>query len=112
MRLGEGVADIDARKKEPRESVLRHPGRWRWCWRETFVASSFWQGAKGRFLQPVDAQDLLLVLLEQFASASAREWLVARRINQPDATDATGNRPRRGPSAYMLSTRLKEVESN
>lgn len=56
---------------------VRTLGRWRRWWRERFVASSFWQGAKGRFMPPVNTQELPAALFERFAGASARERLVA-----------------------------------
>lgn len=51
--------------------------RWRQWWRETFVASPFWQGMKGRFAPPVDPRQLPATLLERFVADHARDRLVA-----------------------------------
>jgi hypothetical protein len=40
--------------------------RWRVWWRETFVASPFWRGARGRFMPPVMTETLPASLLERF----------------------------------------------
>jgi hypothetical protein len=37
--------------------------RWRVWWRETFVASAFWRGARGRFMPPVASETLPASLL-------------------------------------------------
>jgi len=41
--------------------------RWRVWWRETFIASTFWRGAQGRFMPPVAIEMLPASLLERFA---------------------------------------------
>ena len=41
--------------------------RWREWWRGAFVASSFWKGARGRFLPPVEGSTLPASLLERFS---------------------------------------------
>ena len=46
--------------------------RWRAWWRETFVASTFWRGAKGRFMPPVAVDTLPASLLERFAGTDER----------------------------------------
>ena len=51
--------------------------RWRQWWRETFVASPFWQGVKGRFAPPVAPRALPASLLERFGAEHARDRLVA-----------------------------------
>ena len=51
--------------------------RWRRWWHETFVASPFWQGAKGRFAPPVEPRALPAALLERFAGDHLRDRLVA-----------------------------------
>jgi len=49
--------------------------RWRRWWLETFVASGFWKGAKGRLMPPVDEKRMPLSLVEAFG-AQRREGLV------------------------------------
>ena len=56
---------------------VRTLARWRHWWRETFVASPFWHGMKGRFAPPVDAVELPASLLERFVADHARDRLVA-----------------------------------
>jgi len=46
--------------------------RWRVWWRETFVASPFWRGARGRFLPPVAVDTLPASLLDRFLGADER----------------------------------------
>jgi hypothetical protein len=46
---------------------VRTLARWRVWWRETFVASVFWRGARGRFMPPVMTETLPASLLERFA---------------------------------------------
>lgn len=50
--------------------------RWRTWWRETFVASAFWQAAKSHFLPPMVVAELPASLLTRFAGAEARPRLV------------------------------------
>jgi hypothetical protein len=50
--------------------------RWRAWWRETFVASPFWRGVKGRFMPPVAVDTLPASLLERFAGADERTRLL------------------------------------
>ena len=50
--------------------------RWRTWWRETFVASGFWQAAKGRFQPPVAVTALPASLLARFAGNAAGPRLV------------------------------------
>ena len=50
--------------------------RWRTWWCETFVASAFWQAAKGHFLPPVTVAELPASLLARFAGDEARTRLV------------------------------------
>jgi hypothetical protein len=47
--------------------TVRTLQRWRVWWRETFVASAFWRGARGRFLPPVAIETLPASLLARFA---------------------------------------------
>lgn len=46
---------------------MRTLARWRVWWREMFVASAFWRGARGRFMPPVMTETLPASLLERFA---------------------------------------------
>jgi len=50
--------------------------RWRAWWCETFVASPFWRGVKGRFMPPVAVDTLPASLLERFAGADERTRLL------------------------------------
>ncbi len=55
------------------ERTLR---RWRRWWTEVFPATRWWQGARARFMPPIDAAQLPGVLLERFtASAPERRLL-------------------------------------
>jgi hypothetical protein len=74
-------AGLTARRAAQLREVLgvsvRTLARWRRWWQETFVASSFWQGVKGRFVPPVDPGELPATLLERFVADHARDRLVA-----------------------------------
>lgn len=41
--------------------------RWRQWWREIFPTTSFWRGAKARFMPPVAADELPASLIERFS---------------------------------------------
>jgi hypothetical protein len=56
---------------------VRTLARWRRWWRETFVASPFWHGVKGRFAPPVEPDELPAALLERFTADHPRDRLVA-----------------------------------
>ncbi len=56
--------------------TVRTLKRWRAWWRETFVASAFWKGVKGRFVPPVEVARLSASLLERFAGADERTQLL------------------------------------
>jgi hypothetical protein len=45
--------------------------RWRTWWRESFVASAFWRGERGRFVPELEIGTLPGSLLERFGSALA-----------------------------------------
>jgi hypothetical protein len=47
--------------------TVRTLKRWRVWWRETFVVSAFWRGARSRFMPPVMIETLPASLLERFA---------------------------------------------
>jgi hypothetical protein len=49
--------------------------RWRAWWLETFVASRFWKGAKGRIMPAVDEKLMPLSLVKAFG-AQRREGMV------------------------------------
>jgi hypothetical protein len=51
--------------------------RWRRWWRETFVASAFWQEMKGRFAPPVAPHKLPASLLERFVADHVHARVVA-----------------------------------
>jgi hypothetical protein len=56
-----------ARLREWLGVSVRTLKRWRVWWQETFVASPFWRGARGRFMPPVVIEVLPASLLERFA---------------------------------------------
>jgi len=95
-------AGLTARRAAQLREVLgvsvRTLARWRRWWQETFVASSFWQGVKGRFVPPVDPGELPATLLERFVADHARDRLVAvLRFLTPITTRPTlGARKLRG----------------
>ena len=59
---------------------LRTLARWRVWWREMFVASAFWRGARGRFMPPVMTETLPASLLEGLEAAWAFFDGVVRRL--------------------------------
>ena len=65
--LGGITAARAARLREWLGVSVRTLQRWRTWWRETFVASTFWRGARGRFMPPVTSETLPASLLERFA---------------------------------------------
>jgi hypothetical protein len=65
-----------ARLRELAGVSVRTFKRWRRWWQEGFVASRFWQAARGRFGTPVAGERLPQSLLERFAG-DARDRLVA-----------------------------------
>ncbi len=60
--------------------------RWRAWWRETFVASAFWRGARGRFMPPVASETLPASLLERFAGHERTRLLHALAFLTPLTT--------------------------
>ena len=62
------------------------------------MASSFWQGVKGRFVPPVDPEELPATLLERFVADHARDRLVAvlRFLTPITTRPARGARRLRG----------------
>lgn len=57
---------------------MRTLRRWRTWWRETFIATSFWRGARGQLTPPPpDPRKLPASLLERFAGPQPRDRLVA-----------------------------------
>ena len=60
--------------------------RWRAWWRETFVASAFWRGARGRFMPPVASETLPASLLERFAGDERTRLLHALAFLTPLTT--------------------------
>jgi glutathione S-transferase len=57
--------------------------RWRLWWREAFVASSFWQMARGAFMPPVDEDGPPAALVERFAGSAAERMLALLRFLAP-----------------------------
>lgn len=50
--------------------------RWRHWWREIFVATSFWNLGRGRFMPPIEHAALPNSLLERFSGMDAHSQLV------------------------------------
>lgn len=76
--------------------------RWRAWWRETFVASTFWRGAQGRFMPPVAIEALPASLLERFAGDERMRLLHAlvflaplttRRVDRRAGSVRAGGHP-------------------
>ena len=65
-----------ARLRELLGVSVRTLKRWRAWWRQTFVASAFWRGVKGRFMPSVAVDRLPASLLERFAGADERTRLL------------------------------------
>jgi hypothetical protein len=63
--------------------------RWRVWWRETFVASALWRGARGRFMPPVMTETLPASLLERFAGDECTRLLHLLVFLTPLTTRAT-----------------------
>lgn len=63
--------------------------RWRVWWRETFVASALWRGARGRFMPPVMTETLPASLLERFAGDERTRLLHLLVFLTPLTTRAT-----------------------
>ena len=57
--------------------------RWRLWWREAFVASSFWQMARGAFMPAVDEDGPPAALVERFAGSAAERMLALLRFLAP-----------------------------
>jgi len=95
-------AGLTARRAAQLREVLgvsvRTLARWRRWWQETFVASSFWRGVKGRFVPPVDPGELPATLLERFVADHARDRLVSvlRFLTPITTRPALGARRLRG----------------
>lgn len=71
---------------------LRTLRRWRVWWRDTFVASSFWKSARGRFLPPVEVSALPASLLERFSGDDDRSRLIqALAFVCPLTTNSAGS---------------------
>lgn len=65
-----------ARLRELLAVSVRTLQRWRIWWRQTFVASAFWRGGRGRFMPPVAVDTLPASLLSRFAGADEQTRLV------------------------------------
>jgi hypothetical protein len=62
--------------------------RWRLWWKETFVASAFWRGARGLFAPAVPEADLPASLLERFSGDGAERLCAALRFVSPVTTSS------------------------
>ncbi len=95
--LGGITADRAARLREWLGVSVRTLKRWRAWWRETFVASAFWRGARGRFMPPVASETLPSSLLERFAGDERTRLLHALVFLTP----LTTRRADRGAGSAM-----------
>ena len=68
---------------------VRTLARWRVWWRQTFIASAFWRGARGRFMPPVMTETLPASLLERFAGDERTRLLHCLAFLLPITTRAT-----------------------
>jgi hypothetical protein len=66
--------------------------RWRAWWRDTFVASAFWQSAQSRFMPPVTIETLPASLLERFAGDERARLLHALGFLTPLTTRSADRR--------------------
>ena len=57
--------------------------RWRRWWLEVFVATPFWDGARGQFAEPVEPGRLPASLLERFAGDRSGQLICALRFLSP-----------------------------
>ena len=71
--------------------------RWRRWWRETFTASPFWQGLRGRFAKPVAESRLPLSLIEEFSGDDATRLVATLKLLTPTTT-ASGAHLAMGPA--------------
>jgi hypothetical protein len=62
--------------------------RWRLWWKETFVKSAFWGGARGLFVPAVSEADLPASLLERFSGDEAERLCAALRFVSPVTTSS------------------------
>jgi hypothetical protein len=64
--------------------------RWHRWWRDAFVRTAFWRGARGRFARAVDAADLPRDLLARFGSESRTPVIALLRFLSPLTTPSAG----------------------
>lgn len=60
--------------------------RWRRWWRETFAASPFWKGVRGRFDRPLAESRLPLSLIEAFLRGAATKLIAVLQFLAPVTT--------------------------
>jgi hypothetical protein len=92
--LGGVTATRAARLREWFGVNVRTLKRWRAWWRETFVTSVFWRGARSRFMPPVMIETLPASLLERFAGDDQTQLLHALAFLAPLTTRAGLGTPR------------------
>lgn len=64
--------------------------RWRRWWRESMVRTSWWRAARGRFIPPLEEQELPRTLLERFEAANAVRQLLDALAFLAPLPDAAG----------------------
>jgi len=78
------VAELRERVSETLSaSTLR---RWRAWWQQTLPTTSFWRGARARFVRPIDASELPRSLLASFAGGERDHLIAALRFLSPLTT--------------------------
>ena len=86
--LGGVTATRAARLREWLGVNVRTLKRWRVWWRETFVTSAFWRGARSRFMPPVMIETLPASLLERFVGDERQRLLHTLAFLAPLTTRA------------------------
>lgn len=62
--------------------------RWRLWWKDSFVKSALWRGARGLFMPPVSEADLPASLLERFSGDEASRMSAVLRFVSPISTSS------------------------
>lgn len=85
-----GATPVRMRRLEELVGVSRRTvSRWQVWWRETFVRTRFWHGARGTLRMPVATAGLPASLLEHFAGDLATQLLALLRFLGPLTGSAT-----------------------
>lgn len=66
----------------------RTVANWRRWWKDTFVGTAFWRGARGRFVPPVSTEDMPASLLERFQGDETTRLCAVLRFVAPVTTSS------------------------